>query len=802
MIIGAAALSVLAACASPEERAAAYVAKAQALYDQGDYIQAGVEARNAAQIQPKNAQARYLLALVAEQKEDFKAAFGHLSVAVDADPANVEARLKLATLFAVAGVWPDVLYHSKELLKQAPNDPRVLLLQARFDLQYGNLVAARAGLEKALQLDPDYIDAILVSGAFEATQDLDQGLAIYDAAIKRLPAGETRGLREQRIQMLVDGKRIDEVEAGLVALSRDFPKDGKYQRQLAMIYVGQGRMDDADRVYRELIEIDPVDVTRRVDYAKFLVGQQQAPKAEAFLKKSIDERPDADGIRLKLGNLYEASGRLDDAKAAYAALAVRSPKTVDGIEARIRIAVIEATQKNDAAAKKAIDEILVDVPDEPTALLMRAGIRLKDGKTDDAIADLRLVLRKQPESAAALLLLAQSHAGKNETAVAKDVYRQLLKVEPDSEAALRGLIGLHVANLEFADAEQFLRDRLNAQPDDMLASRFLVDLLLRQGQKDKAEAEAKRVAGLPGQGGLGDISIGQVLAAQQDYSGAADAFRKSMVAGGGLGDPLAIEGLVRSLNAAGKRQEAIDILKQLEVEGGKDGRAFSNLLLADIHAESGDRAAAERALEVSISAKPEVTVGYLALARLHANDPAAQTQVFRRALKALPGNVEIGLLLGGSLETQGQYEESISSLEALYTVNPGNLSVMNNLASALLDHRTDRASYQRALELAKKLESSEDSALLDTLGWAYYRAGEFAQAVSVLERVIAKEDRVAVYHYHLGMAYLAMNNKVGAQQQLEQAVAGDAQYVGLDQARKALTTLAKPVPEKTAAVGR
>jgi acyl dehydratase len=51
------------------------------------------------------------------------------------------------------------------------------------------------------------------------------------------------------------------------------------------------------------------------------------------------------------------------------------------------------------------------------------------------------------------------------------------------------------------------------------------------------------------------------------------------------------------------------------------------------------------------------------------------------------------------------------------------------------------------------------------------------------------------------MAYLAMNNQVGARQQLEQAVAGDAQYVGIDEARAALAKLGKAVAGQTAALG-
>ena len=126
-ILAAAVLSVLAACASPAEKAAAYIAKAQQHYDAGDYEQAGLEARNAAQVEPKNAKARYLLALVAEQKEDYKGMFGHLMVAVDADPQNIDARLKLGMMFVAIGDWASVAEQSQALLKLAPEDARVVL---------------------------------------------------------------------------------------------------------------------------------------------------------------------------------------------------------------------------------------------------------------------------------------------------------------------------------------------------------------------------------------------------------------------------------------------------------------------------------------------------------------------------------------------------------------------------------------------------------------------------------------------------------------------------------------------------
>jgi tetratricopeptide (TPR) repeat protein len=799
-ILATAVLAMLAACASPEEKAAAFVAKAQQHFDDGDYEQAGLEVRNAAQVEPKNARARYLMALLAEQKEDYKGMFNHLLVAVDADPANIEARLKLGMVFVAIGDWASAAEQSDALLKLAPEDARVVLLQARVDLQNGNLSAGRAGLEKSMQLDPDNSDPVLILGALEGAEDLDRGLAILDAGIARMPSDKARPLREQRVLLLAQNQRLKEVEEGLQALTKDYPDDSNYPEQLARIYAGQGRLDDADKVYQRLIDLNPADADRRIAYVGFLVGQQQADKAGKFLQTSIAAYPDNDALRLALGNLHEANARPDDAKAVYQELATRSPKSPDGVKARIRIAVIESTAKNDAAAMKVIDDLLVDIPDEPTALLLRAGSRLKAGQTGEAIADLRIVTRKQPEDVTALLLLAEAHRKNNEPAVAKDIYRQALRLQPDSGVALAELVGLHVAAQEYGDAELLLTEHLKARPDDAPASRMLVDLLLGQGKKDQAAAEAKRLAALPNQDALGNFSMARVLAEQGDYAAAAEAFRKSMAAGAG-NDPLAIEGLVRALNAAGKRQEAVALLNQLKAGTGKDNSAFGNFLLADIYGQSGDRAEAEKALEAAISSRPDIADGYLQLAKLYAGDPATQIKVYERGMKALPGNAYIGLPLAVALEEAGQYEAMISALESLHKANPAIPQVTNNLAMAILDHRSDPASYKRALELARKIESSNDPLLLDTVGWAYYRAGEFAQAVSILERVVAKDDRVPVYHYHLGMAYLAMNNQVGARQQLEQAVAGDAQYVGIDEARAALARLSKAAAGQTAAVG-
>jgi Flp pilus assembly protein TadD len=156
----------------------------------------------------------------------------------------------------------------------------------------------------------------------------------------------------------------------------------------------------------------------------------------------------------------------------------------------------------------------------------------------------------------------------------------------------------------------------------------------------------------------------------------------------------------------------------------------------------------------------------------------------------VPGNTEISMLLATEYEQGGRFDEAMAVHEGLLKANPKYEPAINNLAALLLDQRTDKASYARALQLAQGLAKSDNPAMLDTLGWAHYRSGQYPEAVSTLERVVAKAAQFPVFHYHLGMAYLKAGNAVGAKQELQKAVdSPQGDYPGIAEARATLAGL-------------
>jgi Flp pilus assembly protein TadD len=144
--------------------------------------------------------------------------------------------------------------------------------------------------------------------------------------------------------------------------------------------------------------------------------------------------------------------------------------------------------------------------------------------------------------------------------------------------------------------------------------------------------------------------------------------------------------------------------------------------------------------------------------------------------------------LAAVYERQGNTDAAIELYEKVLAKHPENAIAVNNLASLLSDNRTDEKSLARAKELAAKLEPVQQPALRDTLGWVYYRTGDYAKAVEVLEGVVNAMPKAAIFQYHLGMAYAKTGDKAKAKATLTKALElGD--FSGADEARKVLNSL-------------
>ncbi|MDP7271774.1 MAG: tetratricopeptide repeat protein, partial [Gammaproteobacteria bacterium] len=173
VLLGIVGIALLAGCESPAERAAGYLAKADQFYKDENLVKAELEVRNTLQIEPKNADARLLLAQIAESRQDYSEMATQLRAAIESRPDFLEARLKLGTLYVLGGAMGLAEDQYAITADLAPDDPDVKVLRARILASQGDLEAAGTELNAALEQDPGNTQALGLLASVVAVDDPD-----------------------------------------------------------------------------------------------------------------------------------------------------------------------------------------------------------------------------------------------------------------------------------------------------------------------------------------------------------------------------------------------------------------------------------------------------------------------------------------------------------------------------------------------------------------------------------------------------------------------------------------------------
>ncbi len=777
------------ACTSPEERAATYLAEAQQFFDEGDTTKAMLDVRNAIQIEPNNADARILLAKILEQDGDFQGVFENLRIAVDVDPTKIEARIQLGSLYAAARMFPEAQAEVDAALSQAPDNLDAQILSARLLAQGGQPEEAQVILREVLVGAPTNSDALLLLVGITVNQDPEAALALLDEGME--DAEDTRALRILRIEILQRLDRDGGVESEYRALINAYPEDNAFRFRLAQYLLSQGRVDDVEQLLRDIVAADPDNVSTRLALVQFLANVRGQEVAEETLLQFVNEVPDNYELQLALGRLYEATERPDMAMQTYKSIAVAAENDDIGLTARNQMARMLIQEGNVDEGREYINEILAVDSTNIEALMMHGGLALVDGEYREAINDFRNVLRKEPAQERAHYLLARTHLQAGDKVLARDAYRRVLEVNPDNRIATMELAQILFADKQFAAAESLLRSRLVIAPSDARASQMLIGLLVNDKNYVTAEAEARRLLAVTDETAIANYLLGSVLQIQGKSKPAMEYFTKALEQA--PESPEALQGYAAALADTQGQPATVRYLKA-HVKKYPD-QLHASALLSQVQAGSGDTLGAEQTLQAALEKNEAWLPAYTGLASMQAGDISKQIEIFEEGMQAIPGNQQLGLLLGTAYEREGRIDDAIEMYEALLAQNSDMPAVVNNLVALIADYRQDPASLKRAMKLVEeqKMAETENPAFLDTVGWLNYRLGNYKEALPYLKQAVAAAGQVPVLRYHLGMAYLALDNKARAQEELNIAVSkATSDFTGIEEARSTLENLNNP----------
>jgi tetratricopeptide (TPR) repeat protein len=115
-------------------------------------------------------------------------------------------------------------------------------------------------------------------------------------------------------QQLQEG-RLEEARRAYEGLRVQEPRNTDVLLGLALIAQRQGRVDDAAPLYLKVLETDPKNAFAQASLSG-LIARADPAAAEAKLKALIAQQPAA-FLYFRLGNVYAAQGRWNEAQAAY-----------------------------------------------------------------------------------------------------------------------------------------------------------------------------------------------------------------------------------------------------------------------------------------------------------------------------------------------------------------------------------------------------------------------------------------------------------------------------------------------------
>src|SRR5665213_136729 len=435
----------VASCSrDPKVQAQRYVQNGNKFFEKGKYKEASIMYRRALQKDLKFGEAYYRLALTEINLAAYGDAVRALRRAVELQPDNADASVKLADIYMVAatqdkGNSPEYLKEAKELAdKLVQKDAKSYdghRIEGQIALLQNDAAGAVAHLKMAAQIKPD---------------ETDLALAYFQA--------------------LVANKQTDEAEKLALAVIDKHKNFAPMYDVLYFHYMTDKKVAEAENVMKRKVENNPQQANFRVQLASHYLSTQQKPEFDKTIQALNDEKQYPDG-HLVAGDFYFYRTRdFDAARAQYEAGEKAFPKERAIYQKRL-VELLATTGKN-AEANQLLATLLKENPKDTDAIAMRAALMLTTGdaaQITQAVNDLQSLVAKTPDNHLLRFNLARAYLAKNDAEQARLQLEAAVKLRPDFIVARDMLARVYLAKKDYAKALKEAEETIALNKSDVQA---------------------------------------------------------------------------------------------------------------------------------------------------------------------------------------------------------------------------------------------------------------------------------------------------------------------------------------------
>ena len=680
--------------------------------------------------------------------------------ASDVDPTWGEARKRLAEAYARIGDGNHALQQYVRAADLLPNDVQTQLIAGAYLIAAKKPDEALARADAALRIQPESIQAHLLRGnALAGLSSFEDALKAIEEAIRLDP---TRGTTFTQLGLVefARGKRTEAETAFLKAVELA-PKSVEAQLALGNFYWSVGKAPDTERAFLAALQIEPNNIIGNRAMAAFAVATGRYRDAERYLLR-LAESGDPASI-FTLTDYYLASGRARDAIPRLEALG-KNRTDIPNVGQRLARAYAAAGEPGRARAL--VEQVLAGNPSAVDAQLLKGQLLLNDGHKEEAFAAVKSAATSNPESAEAQFALARMFAARGDRTAAEAAFKDVLRINPRAAAAQ-----IEIAKLQLSAGNQqaslkTAEDVARAQPKNLDARLVLVRSLMASKDLARAERELTDLKTTFPKSAAVQVQAGTYALLRNDVPGARSAFERAQTL-----DPKSMDLLAGLIALDLKTNNPTSARARID-QRLKEGASPALLMMAArTYFAINDQPATEKALRRALEADPSVLAPYEMLGQLYmAQKKLNEARTEFEALAARQSKPVGPLTMSGMiLMTQGQTALARKRFEDVLALDPRAVIAANNLAWIRAEAGDD---LDTALKLAQTAtaQAPDVPELMDTLGWVYYKKNLAQLAIPLFERCVEKAPAQAIYHYHLGLAYLQAGNRDKGRSALQRAL--------------------------------
>lgn len=292
-------------------------------YEQGDSAKAIELWELSVKLDPTRADAYERLGYATLLREDRAKAMASYQKAHELDPKLEEPPLRIAQIHVDQGKPRE----AAEILEKAGlRSPQAHRLLGQAYQQLKDFERARQSFEAAVALKPDFAEAY------------------YGLAVTCSRLGDQDKAREYRnkfdafkTESQTVGRRMRS-EFNPLAVTRQ--SVSHTHTDVGRVYRSQGKVQEAEKLWRRAAELDPKNADPRVHLAALYQQARRDPEALKMYEEATKADPQNGPALFNLGNMYARLKRSDEAETAFRKVIQVSPERSEGYHALARLLLL------------------------------------------------------------------------------------------------------------------------------------------------------------------------------------------------------------------------------------------------------------------------------------------------------------------------------------------------------------------------------------------------------------------------------------------------------------------------------